>query len=122
MREEREAKNKLNLEKARIRAEQSAALAYAAPPVEQSGYRSNYPIYGFPRHHLNQQGSRFQDERHSAFRRGPHHVQAGHGRISYRSHNRAGSNNFRGAIEDRATAVLALVSGSRSTNFPPAVP
>lgn len=88
MREERDAKNKLNLEKARIRAEQSVALANAQRPSEQQNYGNHYPIYGFPRHHLNRGGTGFQDERRSALPRGPHHVQAGHGNLRRRAQSR----------------------------------
>ncbi len=95
MREEREAKNKLSLEKARIQAEKSAALAYTQPPVAQTGYRDYFPIYGFPGHRGNLRGRRFQDDRHTNFRRGPHHVQPGHGRLSHRSQNRARNSRFR---------------------------
>ena len=96
MREEREAKNKLNLEKARLRAEQSAALAYAEPPSEQRNYGGYYPIYGLPRRHLNHGGAGVQSNRRSAFDRGPHHVQAGHGRLGRASRSPRHSTGFRG--------------------------
>ena len=91
MREERDAKNKLTLEEARIRTEQSAALAYSQPMSEQPSYRGGYPIYGLPHHRPNQHGAGLSNERHSAFRRGPHHVQAGHGQLRSRAQSRSRS-------------------------------
>ena len=97
MREEREAKDQLSLEKARIRSEQSAALVSAEPPpVEQSGYGGYYPIYGFPGHNVHRHPGQYPDDRNNTFRRGPHHVQAGHGRLSHRSRIREGNNDIRG--------------------------
>ncbi len=97
MREERAAKNKLNLEKARIRAEESAALVYSEATSEQRNYGSYYPIYGLPGRHLNHIGTGLHGaERRSAFDRGPHHVQAGHGRLGRANRRARHSSGLRG--------------------------
>jgi hypothetical protein len=101
MRQEREAKDQLSLEKARIQAEQRAAVAYAEAPLEQTDYESYYPVYGLPGRRINHHGAGFRGDRRNAVARGPHHVQPGHGRLSrsHRSHrsngSRAGRNNSR---------------------------
>lgn len=81
MREERQAKTKFYLEKARIRARESAT-AIDAEPLEHSSY-GGYPVYTLAhgRHHA--RASHHHGHRDTVAR-GPHHVQA-------RSHHIAGA-------------------------------
>jgi Domain of unknown function (DUF4124) len=48
MREERDAKDRLKLEKARIRVDESAAAVYTEPPPGDETYYGGYPLYGLP--------------------------------------------------------------------------
>ena len=79
MRDEREAKTKLRLERARIRAEESAALAHV---VGENVAYGGYPLYTLPygRHYGDRHagGIHYHDHRSTAGR-GRHHVRA-HGR------------------------------------------
>ncbi len=97
MREERDAKNKLSLERARIRAEESTALVSLDATSGQRNYGGYYPIYGLPGRHVNQIGTGFHGaDRRSAFDRGPHHVQAGHGRLGRANRRARHSSGLRG--------------------------
>jgi hypothetical protein len=105
MRDEREAKTKLSLEKARVRASESTAPAYieSAPeyatypgyPVYTRAYPLYSPRYGY-RHGYGRPG--LSHGRRGVFGRGAHHVTArgGHiprhaGRLRGRSHSAVGS-------------------------------
>ena len=97
MREERDAKNKLSLERARIRAEESTALVSLDATSGQRNYGGYYPIYGLPGRHVNQIGTGLHGaDRRSAFDRGPHHVQAGHGRLGRANRRARHSSGLRG--------------------------
>jgi len=95
MREEREAKTKLALEKAKIRLSESAATAYTEPVEDYATY---YPAYIFPyrRHHTHRPG--LQPRRDRPARTG-HRVTARDGRAGGAQHSR---NPSRKAMGPRA--------------------
>jgi Domain of unknown function (DUF4124) len=86
MREERDAKDRLNLEKARIRVDESAAAVYTEPSPGDETYYGGYPLYGLPYGsgygHSRRPRATHRDERPKPADRRRYHVKAGAGHIA----------------------------------------
>jgi hypothetical protein len=98
---EREKKTATSLARARIRADQAAALSYDDAPYQGISEPRYFPAYGFPYRNGGRRNLGYYPEPDTrpGTNRGPHHVQAHHGKLS-NSPDRSGRARSRGSRQN----------------------